>query len=87
MATAMIGEDLEADTDLGQMSVSLCDDSSLNDSTLMDTSMPEIAQHFEVKTKEICVSQFYCAFLSFCLSVCPPLSVFTSSFSLCFSLR
>ena len=27
MATAMIGEDLEADTDLGQMSVSLCDES------------------------------------------------------------
>ena len=32
MATAMIGEDLEADTDLGQMSVSLCDESSLNSS-------------------------------------------------------
>jgi hypothetical protein len=89
MATAMIGEDLEADTDLGQMSVSLCDDSSLNDSTLMDTSMPDIAQHFEVKTKEICVLQFY--FLSVCLyvslSLFPPLSVFSSSLSVCFSLR
>ena len=36
MATAMIGEDLEADTDLGQMSVSLCDESSL-DSTFSST--------------------------------------------------
>ena len=39
MATAMIGEDLEADTDLGQMSVSLCDD-SFEVSAL--NSMPEV---------------------------------------------
>jgi hypothetical protein len=68
MATAMIGEDLEADTDLGQMSVSLCDDSSLNDSTMMDTSMPDIAQHFEVKPEDIGVCLSVRLFV--CLSIC-----------------
>jgi hypothetical protein len=43
MTTAMIGEDLEADTDYGQTSVSLFDDSSL-----LDNSAEEMVEQNEV---------------------------------------
>jgi hypothetical protein len=70
-------------------SISLCDDSLMIDFMLIDTSMPDMVQHFEVRPVEICVLQFYC--LSVCLyvslSLFPPLSVFSSSLSVRFSLR
>jgi len=46
MATAMIGEDLEADTDLGQMSVSLFDESvDLNSTASSLTSQASVTQN------------------------------------------